>query len=128
MNTKSLAVTIAVLVFVIGMVWYTRGAEPSPEGTSDTFGGYPYECDEHVGFTMTPSADFSTMTIEASQGAAYPAKTTLSAVAATSGARFEGGGYLVEGKGESVTLTSNGSSLQCSPVPDPDSAPLNFGD
>jgi membrane-bound inhibitor of C-type lysozyme len=79
-------------------------------------------------FTMTPAADMGTIAIAPVSGAAYPAATTLAKADAASGVRYEGGGYVFTGRGESVTLSENGQTLNCSPVPDAENAPFNFGD
>ena len=89
---------------------------------------YPYECDEHVKMNMSMSNDANTITVTAGNGGVYPPTTTLSRVSSATGARYEGGGFVFFGKGESVNLTQGSQSINCSPVPNPNEAPFNFGD
>ena len=126
---------VVIIVIGIGGVWYYESSNmAAPANVSGdqaavtNFGSYAYECDEHVTFTMTPATDMSTIALAPSAGATYPSAVTLSKVTATSGVQYQGGGYTFTGNGESVTLTSNGSTLNCSPVADPNNAPFNWGD
>lgn len=122
---------VIIIILIIG-VWLmtTRiaGAPAQPAADSTTMGTYPYECDEHVTFTMTPSSDMSTITLAPSGSGTYPPATTLTRVATSSGVLFQGGGLTFFGRGESVSLTEGEQSLNCSPVPDQNNAPFNFGD
>jgi membrane-bound inhibitor of C-type lysozyme len=103
-------------------------SEASSDSAQESWGSYAYECDGGVAFTMTPSADMSAIVIAPAAGASYPASATLAKADASSGVRYEGGGYVFTGKGESVVLTGSGESINCSPIPDPENAPFNFGD
>lgn len=95
---------------------------------SQDLGTYPYECDEHVTFSMTPSLSMDTIALVPLRGT-YPATSTLTTTHATSGVEYVGNGMTFIGKGESVVLVSTGSApLNCSPVQDPNNAPFNFGD
>ncbi|MDB5237783.1 MAG: hypothetical protein JWM46_53 [Candidatus Kaiserbacteria bacterium] len=123
------------VIILAGGYWYysmhktVASAAPtnSAVATMD-MGTYPYECDEHVMMSITPSHDMSTLKISGTDGAAYPPTVTLAKVAATSGVKYQGGEFTFTGKGESVTLTQGDQSLNCSPVANPDAAPFNFGD
>jgi membrane-bound inhibitor of C-type lysozyme len=137
MKNKTIVWGIIIIIILIAGYWYfeMKGGQKMTADTTiaqvaatDTFGTYPYECDEHVMMSMTPSSDMSTIKIAGTNGAAYPAAVTLSKVTASSGVRYEGGGYVLTGKGESVAIIQGGQTLNCSPVPNPDAAPLNFGD
>jgi membrane-bound inhibitor of C-type lysozyme len=89
-------------------------------------GTYAYQCDEHVGMTLTPSADVKTIAIKP-VGGSYPPATTLKYVPALHGVRYEGGGVVMTAKGETVTLGEGNSAINCSPAEMPDMAPFNFG-
>lgn len=90
-------------------------------------GTYPYACDEHVMFSMTPLPGMKSIHIEPTTGT-YPPSSTLLEKPATSGVRYEGNGVIFTAKGETVVLGEGDSAIQCSPVEFPDSAPFNFGD
>ena len=78
---------------------------------------------------MTPSGDMASIAIAPTvAGATYPPAVTLTKVAASSGVRYEGGGVIFTAHGETVTLGEGDSAINCSPVPNQDSAPFNFGD
>lgn len=136
MNTKTWGLIIVVLLAIAAIFWYTRGTAAAPatssEGTGTTLttlGSYPYECDEHVTFTMTPSGDMGSIAIAPTvAGATYPPAVTLIKATASSGVRYEGGGVIFTAKGETVTLGEGDSAINCSPVPNQESAPFNFGD
>jgi membrane-bound inhibitor of C-type lysozyme len=123
---------VALIIIIIG-VWYftsakTAGAPVTGSSQAADFGTYPYECDEHVAFTMTPASDMSTIALAPSGSGTYPPATVLTKMATSSGALYQGGGLTFYGRGESVSLTQGTQSLNCSPVPNPDLAPFNFGD
>ena len=130
---KTYAIGALALVVAIGGMWYVT----HPEGMSESgapaahtaptdLGTYSYECDEHVAFMMTPAADMHSIMIVATQGA-YPPATRLMQKQVASGVRYEGGGIVFTGKGETVTLGRGDSAINCSPVPSQTAAPFNFG-
>jgi len=138
---KNIWMWVIIILIIVGGAWYyerSKTVVPAMPSDSQTgtqsatttdLGTYSYECDEHVTFTMTPASDMSTVSIAPSDASSsYPTAATLSQVATSSGVEYQGSGYTFTGKGESVTLTSNGSTLNCSPVQNPDMAPFNFGD
>ena len=124
---KTYAIGALALVVVIGGMWYvTHPDGRSESGAPASMGTYSYECDEHVAFMMTPDADMHSIMIVATKGA-YPPATRLVQKQVASGARFEGGGIVFTGKGETVTLGQGDSAINCSPVPNQTNAPFNFG-
>ncbi len=132
---KTIGAVVIIIILALGYWYYSTHKAPQAPvtTTSDStavanLGSYPYECDEHVMMTMSPSSDMKTITISGTDGAAYPPTVTLSKVTADSGAKYQGGEFTFVGKGESVTLTEGDQALNCSPVPNPDAAPFNFGD
>ncbi len=70
----------------------------------------------------------SSIHVAASGNGAYPPASTLMKKTATSGVRYEGNGVTFTAKGETVTLGEGDSAINCSPVPNSDLAPFNFGD
>jgi membrane-bound inhibitor of C-type lysozyme len=95
--------------------------------TTQNFGTYSYECDEHVAFSMTLSADTNSMQVAPVQGGVFPPAVTLTKTTATSSVRYEGPGLVLTAKGETVTLGEGDSAINCSPVSNPNEAPFNFG-
>lgn len=95
--------------------------------TASNLGTYAYECDEHVAFEMTPASDLSSVTLKPISGS-YPPAATLTKVPTNNGARFEGGGLVLVGHGESLVLGEGDNALNCSPAPSDTEAPFNFGD
>ena len=92
------------------------------------FGTYPYECDEHVAFTMTPANDLNTILIQPTTPGSYPPRSVLLRNDTVAGTRYEGNGVIFTARGETVTLGEGDSAINCSPLPNPDEAPFNFGD
>ena len=132
---KTIGAVVIIIILALGYWYYSthRAPQTPVTTTSDStavanLGSYPYECDEHVMMTMSPSSDMKTITISGTDGAAYPPTVTLSKVAADSGVKYQAGEYTFTGKGESVTLAQGDQTLNCSPVANPDAAPFNFGD
>lgn len=120
---------IIVLLVIGGLVWYSKNSAATAPAGGVGVASYPYECDEHVAFTMTTSDDMKTISIApTTAGAVYPPTVTLTQKAATSGVRYEGGGVVFTAHGETVTLGEGDSAINCSPVADPNNAPFNFGD
>jgi len=145
---KIIGVVAAIIIIVGGYLWYehaqsamtatgtnatstivSASSTTAASSTPDTFGTYSYECDEHVSFTMTPSSDMGSIAIAPNgANATYPPAVTLYKEPAPAGVRYVGSGILFTGQGESVTLGDGTSTINCSPVQDPDMAPFNFGD
>lgn len=130
MSRAYIALILAVAVIIVGAVWYTRTPEESTSTQGGTFGSYPYTCDQNVQFVMTPSEDMGTITVEPVEGMAYPSASILADSPTDSGRRFKSGAFEFHGKGETVTLydVAADKSYTCSPLPNPDEPPFNFGD
>ena len=142
MNKLFLGLGVFVLIGA-AIWWYAPNKLPPPtpsqqvaqdisagemDATSTTMGTYAYECDEHVTFTMTPAPDMSSIRIEPLNNPAYPKAVTLQKQPSPSGVRYESEETTFIGKGESVSFTQGDFGLNCSPVPDTENAPFNFGD
>lgn len=110
-----------VVVLVGGWLIYNKTAVPVGE-----FGTYPYQCDT-FSFWMLPNADLTELTVVPGSGAGF-SKTVLMPDTNAGGVAFKGGDLRLVGAGESVDLSVQGVGHQCSPVPNPDAAPLNWGD
>ena len=130
---KTYSLGALALVVVIGGMWYvahpdgrSESGAPEVQAAPPTLGTYAYTCDEHVEFVMTPAPDTNSIMIVATKGA-YPPATRLMQKHIASGARYEGGGIVLSGKGETVTLGEGDSAINCSPVPSQTDAPFNFG-
>ena len=123
-------VAVVVAVVAVGYYFYPqflKAPTVSEQSNTQDLGTYNYECDEHVGFSMTPSADVSSIKIAATGGGAYPPAVTLTKQSSTSGVLYTGGGVTFAGKGETVTLGTGDSAINCSPVADANNAPFNWG-
>lgn len=90
--------------------------------------GYGYRCADGTEFTMTTAPDLSTITLHPSTSAERIPQTTLNKVKSDSGARYEGGGVVFAGKGETVQLIGASFSTTCNPLPSQTDAPFNWGD
>ena len=130
---KTYTLGAVALVLVIVGIWYvthpdgsSESGAPQVQTAPTTMGTYAYTCDEHVEFVMTPTLDTNSIMIVATKGA-YPPTTRLMLKHVASGARYEGGGIVLSGKGETVTLGEGDSAINCSPVPSQTDAPFNFG-
>ena len=127
MKKAVLSAPILILILLIVGAWYWFGLKNAPTSAPGAAGTYAYECDEHVSFEMTPSADLSTIDIKP-QGGSYPPAATLKKQVTNTGARYEGGGVVFVAHGESVVLGEGDNALNCSPTPSQTEAPFNFGD
>ncbi len=131
------------VIIGVGLVWgyNTYGSQfklPSLPGSfSSLFSmvpalqkdeGYGYRCADGTEFTMTTAADLSTITLHPSTSAERIPQATLNKVKSDSGARYEGGGVVFAGKGESVQLIGPSFSTVCTPTPSQTEAPFNWGD
>ncbi|MES2203572.1 MAG: hypothetical protein V4474_04595 [Patescibacteria group bacterium] len=126
---------IALIVLVLGFgVWYYFHTNKK---VAVDFGTYAYECDEHVTFTLTPSADLKTIEIKTTSTGGWPPSGTLTKlgtmVTGPASVNYEGNGVVLAAKGEAVSLWEGDSNrvgetaLNCSPVPDQNNAPFNWG-
>ncbi len=124
------SISALLLIVALGLVaWYGWSHQPAPEGTpADVMGAYAYTCDGDVAFLMTPSSDMNSIRIEPAPGRAYPPMSVLARAEASSGARFQGNGFVFQGRGETVHLTFGSSTVACAPMQNSDEAPFNFGD
>mgnify|MGYP007062767177 CR=1 FL=1 len=128
---KGLLAALAIIITGLLGYWYEHtaiGKTPTVDSNEQQLSIYHYECDEHVMMDIAMTNNMSFLMISAANGGVYPSNETLSQVDSDLGARFEGGGFVLHGLGESVTLSQGDQSLNCSPVPNPDEAPFNFGD
>lgn len=139
MNKTSVWVLILIIIILIGGAWYYESskmtaapvAATTDQGTASTAttsGTYNYECDEHVTFSMTPSADMTSIQLQPTGSSTYPPAVTVAQQTATSGVLYMGAGVVMTAHGETVTLGQGDSAINCSPQNDPGLAPLNFGD
>ena len=92
------------------------------------FGTYPYECDEQVTFTMTPANDLNKIIIKPTAPGAYPPRSVLLRNDTVAGTRYEGNGVIFTARGETITLGEGDSAINCSPLPNSNEPPFNFGD
>jgi hypothetical protein len=125
MNKIYLALVL--IIIAAGAWWFMNNKTENAQMAAQDFGTYKYECDEHVTFTMTPASDMSSIRVTPSNGGTYPPASTLIKKEGASNL-YEGNGIIFSGNGETVTLGEGDSAINCSPVPNPDEAPFNFGD
>ena len=59
MNRKTMWAVLIIVVIGLVAFWYTKkeAPVPTPDTQLTSLGSYEYECDEHVGFVMTPAGD-----------------------------------------------------------------------
>lgn len=91
-------------------------------------GEYAYRCGDGTEFSITPSEDFSTVTL-------YPATTverieqsTLNKVESEFGARYANERLVFHARGETVQMIGQAFSTVCTPVTGAGEAPFNWGD
>lgn len=123
----SLAVVLLIVLAAIGNRLYVHHLAVETSPTVADIGAYPYHCSDGEAFTLYQNEDLSLLRIAPSAGAPLlPDATLRRASLATSS--YEGGGLTLVGNGETLTLSLKSLTLTCTPLPDGDSAPLNFGD
>ena len=125
-----LFLALLALVFIVFMFVSPKLlSAPSEIATEpQNFGTYPYECDEHVTFTMTPANDLNTILIQPTTPGAYPPRSVLLRNDTVAGTRYEGNGVIFTARGETITLGEGDSAINCSPLPNSNEPPFNFGD
>ncbi len=116
---------VVCVLAIAGVLFYTYTDRAGMERATDDTGAYAYLCSGGVELKMAPAADMSTITIVPGSTALFD-QTTL--VQKDSGQRYEGGGIVFTGAGESVHIVTSKQTLDCSPVPNERMAPFNFGD
>lgn len=120
---------VILLIILIGGYWYFQSRGSDESATMDTLGTYAYTCENGSQFTMSPSADVSSVKLSAGSQGILTGDVTLSQVAGT---RYEGSAngsaITFVGAGEEVRLTVGSETTVCNPVPNPDSPPWNWGD
>lgn len=98
--------------------------------TASPRGDYAYRCADGTEFSMTPSADAMSITLYPASDAERITETNLALVESDFGTRFESTleGLAFHGQGERVQLVGRSFSTTCTPVPDSENAPYNWGD
>ena len=76
-------------------------------------GEYPYTCTNGTEFSITPSADVSSLTVYPGKNAQVFSDTKLPKVTSNTGALYVGGGAVLFGKGETLQLITASSSVAC---------------
>jgi hypothetical protein len=126
MKSKYIGLGIIILA-IIGAIFYMRSHQQGVAVTEGGFGAYSYVCVDGTEFKMSPAEDLSSITLVPGSTALFE-QTTLSSAASDQGARFEGGGIVFTGAGESVHIVTDRQTLDCNPVLNQDMAPFNWGD
>lgn len=136
MKTRDIVGIVGVIVLIGGVAYWVAGGEPHSQTTgapveqqqaTDTMGSYSYSCDNGTQFTLTPSADASSVII-AAQGPAPFSTVTLGQVGQGQYASQDGEVSL-GAQGEEVDVTVGAATMRCNPVPaGADQAPFNWGD
>ncbi|HEY4488591.1 MAG TPA: hypothetical protein VJB97_03675, partial [Candidatus Paceibacterota bacterium] len=123
---KLYIVAALVVIAAIGGYWYFSNQDAASVASGD-MGTYPYQCDTGGRFSMSPSADMSSITL-IPKDASFAGTVVLSRISSTAGARYEGGGIVFIGAGEGVQLTVGNTTEICNPVPNSETPPWNWGD
>jgi hypothetical protein len=124
---KSFVWVAIIIILIGGGYWYVQSGKSDSATEATDMGTYPYQCATGEKFTMTPASDVASIKLTPGEGASF-AETTLAFVSGDAGQRFEGSGIVFIGAGEGVALTVGSKTLNCNPVPNPDSPPWNWGD
>jgi len=125
---KLYIVAALVVIAAIGGYWYMNyQASTDSMMSAGDLGTYPYQCDTGGRFSMSPSADTSSITL-IPKDASFAGTVVLSRISSTAGARYEGSGIVFIGAGEGVQLTVGNTTEICNPVPNSETPPWNWGD
>lgn len=131
-NTRTLWAILALLIIAAGVLFYMQSrSSASTELVADarfSYGAYPYMCDNETGFVMEPSQDTQLLRLTSTEGGTFDQAIVSDTGATEGGARYEGDGVTFLATGETVRIRTNGSEITCTPVPNADEAPFNFGD
>ena len=121
-----IGVVAAVVVAGGAWYWYMGGAETDMSANSnDTFGTYSYSCSNGVKFDMTLYSNTPSVLLKA-QGNAPFSEVTLNRTTGTTYATADGEVALM-GDGETINLTVGANNMTCTPIPDGENAPFNWG-
>jgi hypothetical protein len=128
---QKIALGLALLVILGGATYLYSRAVPQPTSGEVASDSYAYTCDNGSAFTMTPAADVSQVTLSAGSQGMFSGSVVLkqSEIKST----FFTGTVLnapvtLEGDGEKVVVTVGTEKATCTPVPDSENAPWNWGD
>ncbi|MSR70826.1 hypothetical protein EXS62_02190 [Candidatus Kaiserbacteria bacterium] len=91
-------------------------------------GGYAYTCADGTEFSITPSTDYTSITVYPTKNAALFPEKKLPKVESNTGALYVAGGVVFAGKGEGVQLITAATSTTCKPLQKKDEPPINWGD
>ncbi|MBI2612569.1 MliC family protein, partial [Candidatus Kaiserbacteria bacterium] len=126
---KGLVWVVVLIVILIGGYFVMQ---QSNAPVAEDLGTYAYTCDNGSQFTMSPSADVTSIKLSAGSQGMFTGDVTLQQKESTAGARYEGSAgdsvIVFVGAGEEVQLTVGSESAVCNPVPSTDSPPWNWGD
>lgn len=124
MEKTHLALGLVLVVLLVAFFWTNNYVYQAKQADMSAYsaGSYTYTCDNGAGFTMSPAADMSSIYLQSGD-----AGNILTKVANTN-ARYEGDGIVLAGHGETIVITGPGLQTSCTPVPDIENAPFNFGD
>lgn len=125
---KALVWVVVLLVILIGGYFVLQQGNAPLED----LGTYAYTCENGSQFTMSPSADMSSIELSAGSQGMFTGNVKLQKAESTAGARYEGtvlgSSVVFVGAGEEVQLMVGSESTVCNPVPSTESPPWNWGD
>lgn len=115
---------VLLVVLLIAFFWTNNYIYNAKQADMSAYsaGSYAYSCDNGAAFTMSPAADMSTIYLQSGNAGNILTKT------ADTHARYEGDGIVLAGNGETIVISAPGLQTSCTPVPDAENAPFNFGD
>lgn len=127
---KLIVWAVIIIILIGGGYWYMQKSSTSDSAMkSSDMGTYAYTCDNGSGFTMTPSADVSEVTLEAGSQGMFTGVRTLYKMGDAAHFETTSGDLIVfSGAGEEVDLTVGEETTTCNPVPNAQMAPWNWGD
>jgi len=134
--TKGIVGLVIIAALGIG-IWYVYAGRQAADqyvanqyASADDLGTYPYVCDNGSTFILSPLEGMAQVQVSADAQGMFTGTATLAQTAGTNyaGAAPDGQAVALLGDGETVHLTVGSEKAICSPKPDPDNAPWNWGD
>ncbi len=130
MNNTVIGIVIAVALAVVA--WFIYIGMPGQDEFAQVqdLGMYPYVCDNGSTFILSPLEGLENVQVSADAQGMFTGTATLSMISPAhySGIAPDGQEVGLTGEGETIRLTVGTEQAVCNPLPNPDSAPWNWGD
>jgi hypothetical protein len=130
MQKAFLWVLAIVVIAGAGWFWYAHRGGTDEHAAVQDLGMYPYTCDNGSTFIFSPLEGMEHVQVSADAQGMFTGTATLAQTGGTSyaGTAPDGQQVALTGDGETIRLTVGSATAACTPKPDSENAPWNWGD